>query len=192
MDGLTVQEVVERARSSVGSFYARFAGKDELLRYLEERVWAEAEERWDEALASSGWEELPVEDVVRGVVSLLVRTAGRDAARRAAFGGRSHGSEDGSGRAASFHRRVLADLRPLLLREGVGGGASDRDRALELGYWMIIGTLRLLYLPGSPVERTPPDRELAEGLTSAYLGYLGIGRSGGDPGSEVDFFDVWG
>ena len=51
-DGLTVQAIVERAGSSVGSFYARFSGKDELLAYLGERIWREAAARWDEAVAS--------------------------------------------------------------------------------------------------------------------------------------------
>ena len=34
--GLTVHAVIARARSSVGSFYARFSGRDELLAYLGE------------------------------------------------------------------------------------------------------------------------------------------------------------
>ena len=38
-DGLTVQAIVERAGSSVGSFYARFGGKDDLLEYVGDRVW---------------------------------------------------------------------------------------------------------------------------------------------------------
>ena len=35
-DGLTVQAIVQRAGSSVGSFYARFDGKEDLLDYLGE------------------------------------------------------------------------------------------------------------------------------------------------------------
>ena len=31
-DGLTVQDIVSRAGTSVGSFYARFSGKEDLLR----------------------------------------------------------------------------------------------------------------------------------------------------------------
>ena len=47
LEGLTVQEVVARARTSVGSFYARFSGKDELLRYLETTARADVEEQWN-------------------------------------------------------------------------------------------------------------------------------------------------
>ena len=56
--GLTVQAIVDRAESSVGSFYARFTGKDDLLTYLGERAWREASERWDEALATRDWSAL--------------------------------------------------------------------------------------------------------------------------------------
>ncbi|MGD8279645.1 MAG: helix-turn-helix domain-containing protein, partial [Gemmatimonadota bacterium] len=54
-DGVTVQGVVQRADSSVGSFYARFGGKDDLLHYLAERVWDEALERWNAALEARAW-----------------------------------------------------------------------------------------------------------------------------------------
>ena len=70
-DGVTVQAVVARARSSVGSFYARFRGKEDLLEYLEERVWKEAEERWQERLRERDWTALSLEELVRGAVRLL-------------------------------------------------------------------------------------------------------------------------
>ena len=44
---LTVQEVVARARVSVGSFYARFAGREELLRYLDDELGSRERNRWD-------------------------------------------------------------------------------------------------------------------------------------------------
>lgn len=189
---VTVQAVVDRAGSSVGSFYARFPGKEELLRYLEERVWTAAEEQWDRARAGSGWETLPVEGIVRGVVSLLARTTREEAARRLAFGSRDGGS--GTGGAASFHRHVLADVSGLLLdSDDLPEVARSR---IELGYWMVVGTLRLLHAPGSPAAPAAPDRELSGELAAAYLAYLGAGERP-DPETpsaprEPDFFDVWG
>ena len=51
VEGTTVHDIVERAGSSVGSFYARFGGKDDLLAYLDERIWETVELRWTEATA---------------------------------------------------------------------------------------------------------------------------------------------
>ena len=39
MGWLTVQDIVSRAGTSVGSFYARFSGKDDLFAYVEASVW---------------------------------------------------------------------------------------------------------------------------------------------------------
>ena len=54
-DAVTVQAVVSRARSSVGSFYARFAGKEDLLEHLRERLRTSAESEWSDKLAGSSW-----------------------------------------------------------------------------------------------------------------------------------------
>ena len=70
--GLTVHKVVDKADSSIGSFYARFKGKEDLLDYLGERVWTEALERWNEALVSRDWSELSLEEMVEGSVVLLI------------------------------------------------------------------------------------------------------------------------
>ncbi len=70
--GLTVHKVVEKADSSVGSFYARFKGKDDLLDYLGDRIWTEALERWTDALDSRDWSELSLGEMVEGAVGLLI------------------------------------------------------------------------------------------------------------------------
>lgn len=46
VDGSAVSDIVKRARSSVGSFYGRFRGKDELVLAVDERLWAQVDERW--------------------------------------------------------------------------------------------------------------------------------------------------
>ena len=71
--GLTVQAVVARAGSSVGSFYARFKGKGDLLDYLGARVWQEALERWNEALESRDWSALGLRELAAGSVGTTTR-----------------------------------------------------------------------------------------------------------------------
>ncbi len=50
VDRATVAEIVRNAKSSVGSFYGRFASKDELVAAVDARLWGEVEERWRSAL----------------------------------------------------------------------------------------------------------------------------------------------
>jgi len=55
VDGSAVSDIVKRARSSVGSFYGRFEGKDELVQAVDQRLWDQVEERWrSEALFVAG------------------------------------------------------------------------------------------------------------------------------------------
>ncbi len=50
-EALTVGAIARRARTSVGSFYARFDGKDELSRYLGELALGEVTASWREGLS---------------------------------------------------------------------------------------------------------------------------------------------
>ena len=53
-DALTVQAITREAGVSVGSFYARFQGKDDLLRFLGEEALGDALRRWSEGVAEIG------------------------------------------------------------------------------------------------------------------------------------------
>ncbi|MGM0670184.1 MAG: TetR/AcrR family transcriptional regulator, partial [Gemmatimonadota bacterium] len=68
VEGATIASIVARAEASVGSFYARFPSKDDLVRYLRDRVWTEARERWDQALTAESWSGRSTREVVEGVV----------------------------------------------------------------------------------------------------------------------------
>ncbi|MGD8873215.1 MAG: helix-turn-helix domain-containing protein, partial [Gemmatimonadota bacterium] len=110
-DGVTVQGVVQRADSSVGSFYARFGGKDDLLHYLAERVWDEALERWNAALEARAWSEMTLAEITEGAVGLLIDV------RRSRVGylqelDRMVGGGDAYER---FRRRLVESLEGLLL-----------------------------------------------------------------------------
>ena len=110
--GLTVQAIVDRAGSSVGSFYARFDGKDDLLEYLGERVWREAAARWDEALASRDWRDLDLRAMVEGAVRLLAEAGRSRASYLRALERAPAYREDAY---LAFHTHVLQGVEELLL-----------------------------------------------------------------------------
>ena len=79
-EALTVTALTKRARTSVGSFYARFRGKDDLLRYLGERALNEALEVWAQlrkGLQAGGALRGSVADVVQRLGWLYLEGAGR-------------------------------------------------------------------------------------------------------------------
>lgn len=208
VQGATVSAVVERAGSSVGSFYARFDGKDDLLRYLEERVWREALTRWQEARSAEAWEELDLEGVVRSVVRLLVRIHREDAGSRRALGRDVHGEGLGE-EALRFHVLVEGEVAGLLLRRREAIGHPDPDRAVVVAYrWAVGGIRELLGAFGEDTADGDPGlgqevegvagrqpgmaaSDVADEVTRGLVAYLTGGIESPPEAESVEFFDVW-
>lgn len=165
-DGLTVQAVVARAKSSVGSFYARFKGKEELLEYLEERVWDEARERWQEQLAERDWSSLSMEEVARGAARLLASTHRSRAIFLKSLDRMGAGGGEGY---ASFRRFVLQALTKLLLEHRDRIRHEDAEGAVRLALAALSGVVET----GDPETGEPfaDDVTVREG-SALVLTYL--------------------
>lgn len=185
-DGLTVQAIVERAGSSVGSFYARFAGKEDLLEYLGDRVWREAAARWDAALASRDWTGLDLREMVDGAVRLLGEAGSSRASYLEALG-RAHGTRDDA--YASFRAHVIAGLEELLVTRSEEMAHPDPAVAVPLGLRAVLSVLEDHHPPdGDPL---PPERRMEEAST-LLMSYLAGSSPHGEGSGDVDFFDIWG
>ena len=185
---LTVQAVVDRADSSVGSFYARFSGKEDLLDYLGERLWDEALERWDGAIRSRNWSEIDLQHIAESSVGLLVDIG----VSRAAYLRALDQAQGVNGVAYNrFRDRVLGDVAEILLTCRGEISHSEPDLAVRLGLLaaegMIQGDQAAL---GGPVPRDVIAGEAANIL----LHYLTAGsppRAPVEASEKVDFFDIW-
>jgi AcrR family transcriptional regulator len=183
---VTVHSVVASAPASVGSFYARFAGKEDLLEHLQKEVWGEVRAWWDAEDGGTEWEALSLEAAVARAVELLQGSLGVLAAERRALGARPEGV---AAEEAFAHRarqalctRILAHRDQIL--------HSDPDLAVDLGVRAVHGAL--LGLERNGTAEVEPARARGE-LTRLFVFYLGDGAAGRGQGSaRVDFFDVWG
>lgn len=178
----------------MGSFYARFDGKEALLDHLESRIWTDATERWREAVAEGRLEGEDPVAVLEGVVRLLLLADRTHARQRRALAGRavgSAGSDDGG--AAAFLRTVRKDVRQALLD---GSGAirhRDPGAAVDFAFRALLGAIREMGegAPGDAPELD--DRGLTRELTRMVTAYLGMNGPRDREGVEqVEFFDVWG
>ena len=169
----------------MGSFYARFEGKEDLLDYLGERVWTEALDRWQRALESRDWGRADLPALARGAVSLLV-----DAHRSRSVYLKS--LDQVSGRRSNaydlFRIQVLEGVAALLLERSSEMTHADPTVAVRIGLGAVMGVLDA----ENRVARDRLDREvLVDECTSLLTGYLAGRTSGGADGSGVEFFDVW-
>jgi AcrR family transcriptional regulator len=181
--GVTVQAVVARARSSVGSFYARFPGKDDFLVYLEQRIRDDELARWGAATDAEPWQDLGLVGAIERSVGLL-----REAVHR-----REEQSGGGQGPAAEAHRSLwdtlLRDLEAHLLEHHAEIAHPDPQLAVRLALNAAAGTL------ASPAgaDRPPiPDDDLLRETQALLVGYLRGARPDAGSGGKVDFFDAWG
>jgi AcrR family transcriptional regulator len=186
-DGVTVTGVASRAGVSVGSFYARFEGKEELLRYMEATALDTALSGWAEVGGDAGVAD--PEALLRGLVTLYLEGP----ARRLHLLARARlpGSD---GRLEAFHRKVAETLASHL---GEGDPAANgspathanlRARAVAL----VAGARELAMAAGDPnrswifPSAGPPGPEgivALLGLGTAAVGAPGHAASGSpDPG----------
>ncbi|HSG08554.1 MAG TPA: TetR/AcrR family transcriptional regulator [Longimicrobiales bacterium] len=185
VDGLTVQAIVARADSSVGSFYARFAGKDDLLEYLGDRVWREAAQRWDDALASRDLSGLSLSELVDGAVRLLA-DAGRS--RASYLKALAQAPTTGDEAYLAFQGHAIEGLGVLLMAKASEMGHPDPAVAIRLGLRAVLALLEGPFPPGS--ETLPLERRLEEAGRLLH-GYLTAGEAAGRSTGQVDFFDIW-
>lgn len=185
-DGLTVHAVVEKADSSVGSFYARFSGKDDLLDYLGERVWQEALERWNGALSSRDWSKLRLAELIEGSVNLLVDA---QRSRSAYLKALDRVSGRGGDAYATFREQLLEGLQGLLLRRRSEIVHEHPEIAVRLGLRSVLGIID--GQSRATDDRLDRDTLVAE-CRSLLLAYLTGNTRPTASSKTVDFFEVWG
>lgn len=197
VERLTVARVVRRARSSVGSFYARFGGRDDLVRFLRERAGDEARRRWSESVEECRREGTSLESVVRRLVRGRIRGEEEEIGRWTALSEDPKRSDGGE--RSRFEEEMMEDFCQLLLERRQEITHGDPVRAAKVGYLMVIGAIReQAVMLGQPFEATGPGDGggLEKELSQALLAYLASGPAdveGGpvDWSTSANLFDVW-
>ena len=180
VEGTTVGDIARRAGSSVGSFYARFDGKGDLLLYLDEHIWETVEQRWSQAFAA-GFSDHSIDQLVRGLARLyadldLVHRGARDAIGQA-LRGPGAGPSDA---ALRIRTRIREDSARLLLEKRDGIAHSDPTLAVET-VCRTLETAASVFEPAS-----------LQDLCAAMVQHL-VGDRPASPSAEesVEFFDIW-
>lgn len=174
-DQIAVSEIVARARSSVGAFYARFADKNALLDHLDElyarQVIGRAKLVARERPSSDG----TLADEIRALVTFLIRLHRTQPGllRTLIVEARRQSEGRFRERTRRMNRTIPPVMERLLARSHEIGHPEPR-RAVYLGLLMVFSTIREVTLfPEGLAEFVDYDEEeLVAELTSAYLRYL--------------------
>jgi len=176
---LTVPAVAAAARSSVGSFYARFPDKGALLRTLHERACEQTIATTDAALDPARWQGVPTAELVRGFVAFAVRVFTERRPMMLAFSAELASDPGFARRRARCAAEIARALQGLLLERRAEIHHPDPPRAIEMSLRMVTAVLEQRngleagHAGGVP-ETAITDDALAAELTRAVLGYLEV------------------
>jgi len=171
----TLVEIMEQAGVTVGAFYRRFPDKDALLHLMDERFFAELYQRGDAVLDPDRWTNHTAPDIVRAFSGEAVDMyrQRRGLLRSLLLRARIDPVIQESARGVNAH--VTAGLTRVLRPHMAGMQHPEPQRAIELGYRMMVGALRetILFSEVWPAPGAVEAMNLADELSRMYLGYLG-------------------
>lgn len=171
----SIPEIVRRAHSSVGGFYARFKDKNELLRALEERFFVEMVQKLDTLAEPGQWEQAGVPDIVAACVAELVATVRERQNLLAAFMSRATGDPDFIHHGVRFRRRIASRIGELLLSRRDQIDHPDPEVGIDIGVQFAMGLMLQSVVLGdlSAGGRTLSDKEIEREITRSFLAYIG-------------------
>ena len=175
----SIPEIVRRAGSSVGGFYARFRDKNELLRALEERFYVELERRVEGLVDPDRWRGESTRSIVEAAVAELVATTRERHHMLAAFLYRAVQDPVFREDAIRFRRGVTERFESLLLDRRAEFAHENPALAIDLGIQAAFAFMQQHILVGETrvADRTLSDEELQKELTELLLAYLGVSTS---------------
>lgn len=173
---LTVPAVAQAARSSVGSFYARFPDKDALLRTLHERACEQSVLTAEAALDPARWQGAKTAEVIRAFVAFAVRLFADRRPMMLAFSAELAGDAGFGERRARTAAGIARALHRLLLPRRAEMRHPDPELAVTMALRMVTGVLEQrngLEAAGVP-EVAVADGVLIDELTRSVLRYLDV------------------
>jgi AcrR family transcriptional regulator len=173
---VSIPEIVQRAGSSVGGFYARFKDKDELLRALEERFFRRLDERVEELANPGRWEGATTAAIVTACIRELVSTYRADYPMIQAFLARAAKSVEVRDEGLRFRQRVSSRIGHLLLTRRDELAHPEPEVAIDLAVQLAFGLMLQSVIAGGirAGGRALSDAAIEAELTRSFLAYVGI------------------
>ncbi|HVP28065.1 MAG TPA: helix-turn-helix domain-containing protein [Myxococcota bacterium] len=175
----SIPEIVRRAGSSVGGFYARFQDKAQLLRALEERFFDDVYRRLERLAEVGRSGTASVGEIVKACVAELVGVTRARTRLIQAFVFRAAQDPAFHADALRFRARVSERVKEMVLARSEPMGHPEPALAVDLGVQLAFGLMFQLVLLGEVRAdgRVLSDAEIAREIERIVLRYFGVGET---------------
>ncbi len=172
----SIPEIVRRAGSSVGGFYARFRDKNQLLRALEERFFQQMAVRVEALTRPERWAGAGVAEIVAACVAELLGTFRERRALIGVFLARAARDPEFMEDGLRFRRGVSQRVVALLLAHRQEIRHPDPELAIDLGVQLGFGLAHQQVAFGEirVGDRRLSDATLERELARNLLAYLAV------------------
>lgn len=173
---VSIPEIVRRAGSSVGGFYARFKDKNELLRALEERFLQRLDEQVVELADPGHWQRATTAEIVASCINELVSTYRAEHNMISAFLVRAAADVEIRQEGMRFRQRVESRISELLLTRRDEISHPQPEVAIDLAVQLAFGLMLQNVIFGDlrAGDRVLDDAMIETELTRNFLAYVGI------------------
>lgn len=173
---VSIPEIVRRAGSSVGGFYARFKDKNELLRALEERFLQRLDEQVVELADPGHWQRATTAEIVASCINELVSTFRAERNMISAFLVRAAADVEIRQEGMRFRQRVERRISELLLTRRDEISHPQPEVAIDLAVQLAFGLMLQNVIFGDlrAGDRVLDDAMIETELTRNFLAYVGI------------------
>ncbi len=173
---VSIPEIVRRAGSSVGGFYARFKDKNELLRALEERFLQRLDEQVVELADPGHWQRATTAEIVASCINELVSTYRAEHNMISAFLVRAAADVEIRKEGMRFRQRVESRISELLLTRRDEISHPQPEVAIDLAVQLAFGLMLQNVIFGDlrAGDRVLDDAMIETELTRNFLAYVGI------------------
>ncbi len=173
---VSIPEIVRRAGSSVGGFYARFKDKNELLRALEERFLQRLDEQVVELADPGHWQRATTAEIVASCINELVSTYRAEHNMIIAFLVRAAEDVEIRKEGMRFRQRVESRISELLLTRRDEISHPQPEVAIDLAVQLAFGLMLQNVIFGDlrAGDRVLDDAMIEAELTRNFLAYVGI------------------
>lgn len=172
-DGAGIDEIAQRAGSSVGGFYRRFKDKQGMLQALHERFCEDARATADLALDPARWVGAPTAEVVTEFSAFLVRIYREREGLTRAFLVSGIADDAVRQRTRDLVAHLHTRLHILLAERRADIAHPDPELAITIGFNMILGALNHAIQLQFDELGLFDDRFAAE-LPRTFLAYLAV------------------